>query len=64
MMNKENEMKTERPKICTRLPEMRQISALCGTSYACNSKLGPILQKKKKVELSQSHSLEALLHVD
>ena len=57
-MNKGAEIQTERPKICTRLPEMHQISALCGSSYA-DLKFGANIAKK--AGLSQSCSLEASL---
>ena len=45
-MNKGTEMQTERPKICTSLLEMRQISALCKGSYAGNLKIGANIAKK------------------
>ena len=47
MMNKGTEIQTDRPKMRTSLPEMRQILALCVGSYAGNLKIGANIEKKK-----------------
>ena len=47
-------MRTERPKILTRILEMHQISPLCRSSYTGNLKFG--VQYCKKAGLSQSRS--------